>query len=107
MPTKPPRHDQPKRPRHVTPYARPEQLAEFYNSIRWQNCRNMYRAQHPLCADPFGTHQKEGRVVPADHVHHIKPLRISLADGLDFDNLMSLCASCHALIDAQLRKVVQ
>lgn len=103
MPTKPPRHGQPKRPRHVHHYARPEELREFYGSIRWRSVSEQYRREHPLCADLFGTHAAEGVAEPVAHVHHIQPLRLNIAAGLDMDNLMSLCEACHARTEAAIR----
>ena len=43
--------------------------------------------------------RREGRLVKAEQVHHIKPL----AEGGDHSetNLMSLCSSCHAKIHAE------
>ena len=56
----------------------------------WKRIRDRYIATHPLCEQC----QREGRLTPAQEVHHIKPL----ADGgtHDTENLMSLCSSCHS-----------
>ena len=59
----------------------------------WRRIRNRYISQHPLCKRC----EQEGRLTPATDVHHIAPL----ADGgtnAD-DNLMSVCKSCHAILD--------
>ena len=56
----------------------------------WKRIRDRYMNAHPLC----DRCQREGRLVKAEQVHHIKPL----AEGGDHseNNLMSLCSSCHA-----------
>lgn len=58
----------------------------------WQQCRDAFIKEHPVCADPFGRHV--GRVVPADHVDHVVPLSKG-GNRLDFANLQALCAGCH------------
>lgn len=61
----------------------------------WKRIRDRYMNAHPLCERC----QKEGRLVKAEQVHHIKPL----AEGGDHrdGNLMSLCHSCHSKIHAE------
>ena len=61
----------------------------------WKHIRDRYMNAHPLCERC----QREGRLVKAEQVHHIKPL----AEGGDHSetNLMSLCSSCHAKIHAE------
>ena len=56
----------------------------------WKRIRDRYMNAHPLCERC----QRDGRLVKAEQVHHIKPL----AEGGDHseNNLMSLCSSCHA-----------
>lgn len=59
----------------------------------WQRFRENFLQKHPLC---FMCTQ-EGRLTPANEVHHIKPL----AEGgarLDPDNCMPLCKACHSKI---------
>ena len=43
--------------------------------------------------------EKYQKLTPAEHVHHITPL--SEGGTHDFDNLMSLCQSCHSRIHAE------
>ena len=61
----------------------------------WKRIRDRYMNAHPLCERC----QRDGRLVKAEQVHHIKPL----AEGGDHseNNLMSLCSSCHAKIHAE------
>lgn len=61
----------------------------------WRKCRNTFIREHPLC----DMCQQEGKVVPAEHVHHIVPLEEGGA-RLDWENLQSLCKACHNMITA-------
>jgi len=56
----------------------------------WKRIRDRYIAAHPLCERC----QQDGRLTPAQEVHHIKPL----ANGgtHDTSNLMALCSPCHS-----------
>ena len=58
----------------------------------WKRIRDQYIQSHPLC-EQCG---QEGRLTPAEEVHHILPL----ANGGTHDagNLMALCKSCHSRI---------
>ena len=58
----------------------------------WKKLRARFLLQHPLC-EQCGS---EGRLTPAEEVHHI----LSLASGgtNDEGNLMALCKSCHSKI---------
>ena len=61
----------------------------------WKRIRDRYISTHPLCEQC----EKYGKVTPAQEVHHIRPL--SQGGTHDFDNLMSLCTSCHSEITAR------
>jgi 5-methylcytosine-specific restriction protein A len=50
-------------------------------------------ARHPRCADPFGHHRADGRVVAASVVDHIIARRGGGTDALA--NLQPLCQVCH------------
>jgi 5-methylcytosine-specific restriction protein A len=56
----------------------------------WKRIRDRYIKAHPLCEEC----QRNGRLTPAQEVHHIIPL----SDGGTHDegNLMALCSSCHS-----------
>jgi 5-methylcytosine-specific restriction protein A len=69
----------------------------------WKRIRDSYAREHPLCERC----EKNGRLTPAEEVHHILP--ISLGGTHEKSNLMSLCKSCHNKIhleigDRQIRK---
>ena len=56
----------------------------------WKRIRDRYITAHPLCERC----SQDGRLTPAQEIHHIKPL----ADGGTHDegNLMALCTACHS-----------
>lgn len=70
-------------------------VARLRSSYAWQKCRRNHGAKHPLCCDPFQHHRREGRHEPKQHTHHVVALRETLALGLVFMNLRSLCTRCH------------
>ena len=61
----------------------------------WKKIRDRYIKAHPLCEEC----QKDGRLTPAEEVHHIIPL--SKGGSNEYSNLMSLCKSCHSRISAE------
>jgi len=55
----------------------------------WEKVRDSYIARHPLCE----LCEAAGRLVPAEHVHHVVPL---FQGGTHRDsNLQALCKPCH------------
>ncbi len=72
----------------------------IYNSTQWRRLSDAKLMLDPLCE----MCAKEGRVTPAEDVHHIRSFmatddpmeRARLA--YDPDNLMSLCKRCHQAI---------
>lgn len=60
--------------------------------VRWRRLRIMFLYAHPLCADPFGDHGD--RPVPATDVDHIRRKKDGGKD--EWENLQSLCHSCHS-----------
>lgn len=61
----------------------------------WKRIRDRYVSLHPLCEQC----EKHGKMTATEEVHHIKPL--SQGGTHDFNNLMSLCTSCHSEITAR------
>lgn len=61
----------------------------------WKRIRDRYIAAHPLCESC----QQEGKLTPAQEVHHIQPLSQGGTNAVN--NLMSLCSSCHSAITAK------
>lgn len=75
----------------MKPYAE-----RFYKSPQWKKCRDAYmRSTGGLCEDCY----KEGRIVPAEEVHHkifITPQNINDPSiTLNPGNLVALCRECH------------
>lgn len=79
---------------------------DIYNTPQWKNLRKAHIMQHPLCEVCL----KEGKVTPAEEVHHITPIltgatlerRKELA--FDSDNLMSLCKKHHIEIHKEMKR---
>jgi 5-methylcytosine-specific restriction protein A len=105
MPTRPPMHRPPRPPvprdyaaEHLARQANPTQVAagRVRRSRRWQRLRLRVLGRQPLCADPYGWHQRDGQSVLSTDVDH----RVGLAQRPDlaFDeaNLQGLCRACHA-----------
>ena len=67
-----------------------------YNSTDWRKLRETYIKQNPLCAECL----RKGKITPAVDVHHInspfKTGEINWFLLLQYDNLESLCKTCHA-----------
>ena len=69
-------------------------MKKRYNRT-WKRIRDRYINEHPLCERC----QKEGKLTPAEEVHHVVPL--SRGGTHTADNLMALCTSCHSTITAK------
>lgn len=65
--------------------------SKFYQSKQWRKVRKLYVMENPLCEHCL----ERDLVTPVQEVDHIKPLRLG-GEKFDFDNLQSLCKSCHA-----------
>ena len=75
--------------REYEKYRRDPETRKRYGRA-WKRIRDRYIAAHPLCEQC----SRDGRLTPAQEVHHIKPL----ANGGTHDegNLMALCTACHS-----------
>lgn len=79
---------------------------EHYNSPAWKLMRKTWISQHPLCQICLS---KE-RVVPAEEVHHKHFWSSGETEEeqwklfLDWNNLQSVCSSCHHKIHNKARK---
>lgn len=75
--------------RQYEQYDRDPETRKHYGRA-WRKARAAYLSAHPLCV----MCEAEGRLVPAEMVHHIVP---ALADGgNDPTNLQSLCTRHHS-----------
>lgn len=61
----------------------------------WKRIRDRYVTEHPLCEEC----KKQGKLTPAQEVHHVIPL--SKGGTHAEDNLMSLCTPCHSEVSAR------
>ena len=73
---------------------RPTDTGKRYGR-QWKKIRAIFLSDHPLCE----VCKKEGRLTPAQEVHHILPL--SEGGTNESGNLMALCKSCHSAITAR------
>ena len=80
------------------------EAVKIRNSVAWQNARELARARHPVCCDPLGDHEREGRVEATVHIHHIEP--VEKRPDLAFEplNLAPVCVDCHTKIEAMERR---
>lgn len=82
----------------------PNRSKIYYANKGWKTLRNSYIMSHPLCEMCL----KEGKITPAEHVHHRTPFLSGATHAerlhllLDQDNLMSLCRKCHMEIHKTL-----
>ena len=70
-------------------HQRDPETAKRYDG-RWRKIRAAYIAGRPLCE----MCKADGKLVPANVVHHRVPL--DRGGGHDWDNLQSLCERCHS-----------
>ena len=71
-----------------------KELRNFYNSKRWKDLARLKKMMNPTCERC----QEEGRITPAENIHHIKHIKITDIDRyhwLDINNLLSVCIRCH------------
>ena len=64
-----------------------------WNDGRGGGLSNAYKREHPLCEEC----EKDGIAEPVHEVDHIIPVRVRPDLRLEWDNLMSLCRTHHAL----------
>ena len=72
-----------------------EQERQVYTSPRWKMLRQRVVREQPLCADPYGWHAEDGRLVLSVHADHKIPLRVDGGLAYTRSNLQGLCAWCH------------
>ncbi len=74
----------------------------FYGTQAWTKLSKVFRINNPLCK----MCEDKGTTRVVQYVDHVVPIEIDYELRLDINNLMSLCAKCHAhktqRIDIQL-----
>lgn len=80
------------RHRFYNRYKRNKEAAAFYNTTAWKRCREIVLIRdNYLCQGCL----RNGKITPANTVHHIKHLEDHPELALDIDNLESICPPCH------------
>ena len=74
-------------------YQRDPATATRYG-VEWRRIRERFLVAHPLCE----LCRQDGRLTPAEHVHHILPL--DRGGTNDEANLQALCRPCHSRVSA-------
>jgi len=79
-------------------HQRDRRSTAFYNSAEWGRVR-----QRVLDLDKIDVYlyMTQGRVAPADTVHHIIPLKEDWNKRLDINNLMSLHHDTHSTLERE------
>jgi hypothetical protein len=77
------------RPKYCQPDFKHNRL---YDGVRWRRVAKMFLDQNPLCAPCLKSH----RETPATIVHHKIEHKGDETLFWDWDNLESVCASCHS-----------
>ncbi len=72
----------------------------LYKTKLWRELRLVHLEAHPLCARC----EREGRVVPAVEVHHIRAHRGDRALFNDLNNLEGLCKPCHGRVEQSIER---
>ncbi len=73
-------------------YKRNKEAAAFYKSKEWLRCREIVLIRDGYLCQPC---LRNGKLTPANTVHHIKHYEDYPELALDEDNLESICPSCH------------
>lgn len=84
-------------PKHV-------KYVHLLNDKRWKMLRQEQLRLHPLCQ----MHEKEGKIVSAQDVHHITAVESVPFDQMeaycyDPKNLISLCRECHIKVHKDMK----
>lgn len=79
--------------KHYNKYQRDPDTYKRYGA-KWRKARKQYVNENPLCE----LCDRNGKMTPAEEVHHIKPL--SEGGSHNEENLLSLCKSCHSKLTA-------
>lgn len=76
--------------------SRDKKYSDFYKTGEWVRVRMQALIRdNGLCQHCL----KEGRITPADMVHHIVPIKTNWQLRLALSNLISLCNRCHSKIE--------
>ena len=80
----------------------------YYNDSNWRKLRLIKLKNNPLCEKCF----ENEIITPATQVHHITSFMTGINSDekmilfLDYNNLMSICDSCHGEIHKHDKKII-
>lgn len=82
-------------------YSRDKKSTQFYRSKEWFNVRDMVLS----IDDNIDVYEYvvNGKIVAADTVHHIEPLKDNWSRRCDINNLMSINHDTHSMIEQKYR----
>lgn len=80
-------------------FYRDKESKKFYQSVQWRALKGMKLGLDPCCQ----TCEQAGRIVKADVVHHMIPIKKG-TKKVDLDFLVSLCHACHNQIEREMEK---
>lgn len=93
------------RHREYDAHRRNQKAKDFYNSAEWRAAR--VRALARDSNIDIYLYIMEGRIVPADTVHHIVELMEDYSRRCDLDNLISISESTHSMISRAYKDVTK
>jgi 5-methylcytosine-specific restriction protein A len=74
-------------------------VKKFYDSHGWRCTRKAKLIKDTLCQACLMSQV----ITPAIEVHHLKPIRLFWDDRFNEKFLLSLCMSCHSIMEAEIR----
>ena len=86
-------------------HCRNQKAKQFYNSTEWKTARA--RAMARDAGIDIYLYIMEGRIVPADTVHHIVELMEDYSKRCDIDNLISISEATHSRISKAYKDVAR
>ncbi|MDO9711988.1 HNH endonuclease [Paracraurococcus lichenis] len=92
MPKTPPKHAAPTLGRDAIHVQEANRTRQRTYDRQWQKLRAAHLALHPLCEHCL----LEGKLIEANEVDHIEPVKAAPHRRLDPTNLQSLCKPCHS-----------
>lgn len=76
---------------------RDPEVHRFHCSAAWQRARSIHLRAFPVC--------ERCKSVVAEQVHHKIPVKVATAaQRIDQTLLVSVCARCHTILEAEIRR---
>lgn len=80
-----------------------ERNQKFYQSKEWQRLQALHKQENQLCVECL----KHGKLTAVECTDHILGLNQDWSLRLDYNNLQSLCISCHIKKEIADRKRIR